>query len=50
MHFHKRLEVAAAPHTLEWPWYANWRCTQDAAHFQLVSRAEEREMLRVLGC
>jgi hypothetical protein len=45
MHFYERLTVADALHTLEWPWYASWRCAQDSAHFQLLSRAEEREII-----
>jgi hypothetical protein len=45
MHFNERLTVADAPHTLEWPWHASWRCTEDSAHFQLLSRAEEREII-----
>jgi len=44
MHFHKRRDVAHAPHTLEWPWYANWRCSQDSTHVQLVTHAEEPEI------
>jgi len=39
MHFHERLEVAKAPHTLEWPWYASWQCTKDSAHIELISGA-----------
>jgi hypothetical protein len=46
MHFHERLEIADAPHTLERPWHASWRCARDSAHFQLLSRAEEREIIR----
>jgi hypothetical protein len=40
MVFHKALDDADAPHTLEWPWYATWQCTQDPAHIQLTSRGE----------
>jgi hypothetical protein len=42
MHFHERQPVVDAPHTLEWPWRASWRCAKDAAHTQLATMAEER--------
>jgi len=43
MLFHERRDVADAPHTLEWPWYASWRCSQDSTHAQFVT-AEEPEV------
>ena len=44
MHFHKALERASAPHTLEWPWFASWRCAHDPTHVELLSPAEQREI------
>jgi hypothetical protein len=44
MFFHERMEVADAPHTLEWPWYASWRCDQDSRHVELISHEEERDI------
>jgi hypothetical protein len=44
MYFHERRDVADAPHTLEWPWYASWRCSQDSTHVQLVTHSEEPEI------
>jgi hypothetical protein len=41
MYFHPRLEVASAPHTLEWPWRASWRCSQDPTHVQLIDATDE---------
>lgn len=44
MLFHERQEAADAPHTLEWPWYASWRCAKDPTHYQLIRGPEEREL------
>ena len=46
MYFHDRMTEAAAPHTLEFPWYATWVCAQDAGHFEVIPEAEYREILR----
>jgi hypothetical protein len=40
MQFHERRDVADAPHTLEWRWYASWQCSEDSTHVQLVTHAE----------
>ena len=44
MHFQKALERADAPHTLEWPWQASWRCDEDPTHVVLVNPDEQREI------
>ena len=44
MFFHERLNAPDAPHTLEFPWYASWRCGKDSTHWQLISRDEEDEL------
>jgi hypothetical protein len=38
MHFQKALEEAPAPHTLERPWLASWRCDKDSKHVELIRR------------
>jgi len=45
MHYHKPLAVAPGAHTLEWPWWATWRCAQDSAHVQAISPAAARKIL-----
>ena len=42
MHLEKAIERADAPHTLHWPWMANWRCDQDPTHVELISPTELR--------
>jgi len=37
MHFREALQAPYAPHTLEWRWYASWRCEKDTTHWQLIS-------------
>jgi len=47
MDFHeRRLEGTIYPAHWEFPWFASWRCRQDSAHVQLISHAEEREIVR----
>jgi hypothetical protein len=46
MHFKPRLKEAGAPHTLEWPWQATWLCRENAAHCEVATAADQREVAR----
>jgi hypothetical protein len=48
MSLHEPLEVADAPHTLEWPWHATWVCEQNSAHIQVIANSEYAEIRRLL--
>ena len=48
MSLHEPLEVADAPHTLEWRWHATWVCEQNSAHIQVITDSEYSEIRRLL--
>ena len=46
MRFRPRPQEAAAPHTLEWPWWATWVCDKDPAHIEVLAASAESAPLR----
>jgi len=46
MDFHECRLGAIGPAHWEFPRYASWRCRQDSSHVQLISHAEELELIR----
>jgi hypothetical protein len=46
MRFHSRHRPLDDEEPWEWPWYCTWVCERDAAHIQVIPKADVRQMVR----